>query len=303
MPPHMPDTAQIAASDVERESDTTVEAPPLERIGTLLPGERLERRPGVFQRFDFRAGTVSVPAMLWSRSDPSDRLIIAFNGAVRRTEDKDPREVFQRRTWVADIDADVLFLSDPTLAPDNQVSIGWGQGTPGQYTIPAMAQTARFVAESFGIPAGARLYFGSSAGGFQALQAAARDEGSRALVNNPQIDWTLYMPKYVDAISRYSYSGLPPEDITRAHPDRTSAARAFTEFGHLPRTRCFINTASRNDAQAQLPALVDGLPAVSGHRSQFDVRLYSDARGGHNPLPRPATIAAINGIVNEALHD
>ena len=281
----------------------TTEEPPFDQLGTLLPGDCIERRPGSFQRFDFHVGTVSVAALLWSKEVPTGRLVIAFNGAVRRAPTKDPQEVFQRRTWVDDIDADVLFLSDPTLRPDNGISIGWGQGTPGRYAIPAMAQAARFVSECLNVPPAARLYFGTSAGGFQALQAAARDEGCRALVNNPQIDWTKYIPTFVSTIARHSYMSRSTEDIALEHPDRTSAAHAFAEFGHTPRTRCLINAASRNDALEQLPALVDALPAQAGERSCFDVSLYSDARGGHNPLSKPATTSAINSIVREAANE
>ncbi|WP_181276331.1 hypothetical protein [Brevibacterium oceani] len=288
---------------LQTDGDGSAEEPPFQRLGTLLPGDRIERRPGVFQRFDFRAGTVRVPALLWSRKEATNRLVIAFNGAVRRSPEKDPQEIFQRRTWVDDIDADVLFIADPTLRTDNRISIGWGQGTPGRYAIPAMAQIARFVAECLEIPAAARLYFGTSAGGFQALQAAARDEGSRALVNNPQIDWTLYMEKFVGMIARYSYGDRPTKDIAVDYPDRTSVAHAFASFGHTPRTRCLINAASRNDALAQLPALVDALPAQKGELSCFDVSLYSDARAGHNPMPRLATTTAINTILREAIDD
>ncbi|WP_166969638.1 hypothetical protein [Brevibacterium atlanticum] len=277
-----------------------VEEPPFQRLGTLLPGDRIERRPGLFQRFDFHAGTVTVPALLWSREEPSERLVIAFNGAVRRTPEKDPREIFQRRTWVEDIDADVLFIADPTLRHDNRISIGWGQGAPGGFALPAMAQTARFVAECLEIPAAARLYYGTSAGGFQALQAAARDDGCRVLVNNPQFDWTKYLPMPVATIAREIYAGAAPEAVAERFPDRTSTAHAFAEFGHVPRTRCLLNAASENDALAQLPALIDTLPAHSGERSCFDVSLYSDARGGHNPLSRSATAAAINAILSEA---
>ncbi|WP_420097809.1 hypothetical protein [Brevibacterium sediminis] len=279
------------------------EEPPFDQLGTLLPGDCIERRPGTFQRFDFHVGTVTVPALLWCRPEPTGRLLIAFNGAVRRTPEKDPQEIFQRRTWVDDIEADILFLADPTLRSDNRISIGWGQGTQGRYANPAMAQTARFAAECLDIPAGARLYFGTSAGGFQALQAAARDEGSRALVNNPQIDWTKYMPTFVNTIAGYSYEDQPAEDIAIDHPDRTSVAHAFAAFGHIPRTRCLINAASKNDSLAQLPALVAALPAQAGERSCFDVSLYSDVRGGHNPLPRPATITAINSILREAINE
>lgn len=277
-----------------------VTAPPVENLGTLLPGDPVIRRPGCFQRFDFLAGTVTVPAMLWCHPESTGALLIAFNGAVRRKKAKNPAEIFQRSTWVHNIDSDVLFLADPTLRSDNQISIGWGQGGAGTYAIPAMAQTAFFVAEHLGVASSERVYFGSSAGGFQALQVAARDIGSRALVNNAQIDWTLYARRNVQAICQTSYHGRSAAEITKAYPDRTSAARAFGEFENVPRTKYLLNAASQNDAAKQLPALVAELGAGTAPAQQrVDVSMYADPARGHNPLPKSRTITEINQMLSE----
>lgn len=277
-----------------------VPEPPIDRIGTLLPGDPLTRRPGRFQRFDLIAGTVTVSALLWSAEQITGKLLIMFNGAVRRRDEKHPNEVFQRKTWVNDIRSDILFLSDPTLRSDNTVSIGWGQGQPGGYAVPALAQTAFSVAESLNVPSGDRIYFGSSAGGFQALQVGARDIDARVLVNNAQIDWTLYEPQNVRTICQNSYHGKAPSAVAQDHPDRTSVVRAFTEFENIPRTRYLVNAASENDAKHQLPALVDGLrtaPATASPR--VDVSFYIDPNGGHAPLPRQATTSEINQMLDE----
>ena len=282
---------------VEAEETT---APPTEELGTLLPGDQLTRRSGRFQRFDVMAGTVPVSALLWSAENSGGTLLIAFNGAVRRKAGKEPSEVFQRSTWVHAIGSDVLFLADPTLRSDNRISIGWGQGQPGAYAIPALAQTAFFVAESLGVASPKRVYYGSSAGGFQALQVAARDAGARTLVNNAQIDWTLYARQNVRAICQTSHQGRSTAEITQAHPDRTSAARAFNEFENVPRTKYLLNAASKNDAAKQLPALVSQLGASSATaQRRVDVSMYTDPAGGHNPLPKSTTIAEINQMLSE----
>lgn len=275
------------------------EGPSIDRLGTLLPGDPLSRRPGRFQRFDVLAGTVTVPAMLWSAERPTGTLLIAFNGAVRRKAAKDPSEVFQRSSWVHDIDSDILFIADPTLRFDNEISIGWGQGGPEGYAIPAMAQTAFSAAESLGVGSAQRVYYGSSAGGFQALQVAARDVGSRALVNNAQIDWTLYARQNVQAICQHTYHGQSPEGVAQAYPDRTSVARAFAEFENIPRTRYLLNTASKNDVARQLPALLAGLQkGPTAAHPRVDVSLYADPAGGHNPLAKSTTITEINTILD-----
>lgn len=282
---------------VETQETTT---PPTNNLGTLLPGDRVSRQPGRFQRFDFLPGTVTVPAVLWSSEEPTDTLLIAFNGAVQRKSDKAPSEVFQRKTWVEDIHSDILFIADPTLRSGNEISIGWGQGGPGSYAIPAMAQTAFFIAESLEVPSTKRVYYGSSAGGFQALQIAARDTGARALINNAQIDWTLYMRGSVRSICRNTYDDQTPEEVARLHPDRTSAARAFAEFSNVPRTRYLINAASNNDATRQLPALVAGLKtAPASAKPRVDISVYVDPNGGHSPLSKKTTLMEINRMLDD----
>ena len=275
-------------------------APPTDQLGTLLPGDRVERCAGRFQRFDVIVGTVTVPALLWSSTEPSPTLLVMFNGAVRRIPEKAPEEVFQRSTWVEDIHSDILFIADPTLRSDNEIGIGWGQGTAGVYAIPAMAQTVFSIAESLGIPSTRRMYYGSSAGGFQALQIAARDSGSRALVNNPQIDWTLYLRQSVEAICEHTYAGASADTVTRSHPDRTSAARAFEEFENVPHTRYLVNAASRNDAARQMPSLIAGMSTgPTDITPRIDVSLYVDRAAGHTPLPKAATIDEINHMIDE----
>lgn len=264
----------------------------------------MARRPGRFQRFDVIAGTVTVSAMLWCGEKATGTLLIAFNGAVARKNEKSPNEVFQRKKWVEDFHSDVLFIADPTLCADNQISIGWGQGTPGGYAIPAMAQTVFAVAESLEVASDKRVYYGSSAGGFQALQVAARDTGSQVLVNNAQIDWTLYMRQSVQAICRHSYSDQSPDEVSRSHPDRTSVPKAFAEFGNVPRTRYLINAASNNDASLQLPALIAGLKtAPASAQPRIDISVYVDPRGGHSPMSKLTTLKEINRMLDEQVVD
>ncbi|UVY85073.1 hypothetical protein NLU66_05595 [Brachybacterium sp. NBEC-018] len=269
---------------------------PFQRLGVLTAGASLKAREGDLLRFDLLVGTVVVPALLRVHPDFPEKLLVAFNGAVARRATKSPLETFQRRTWVDDFRGSALFIADPTLQPHNRISIGWGQGTEGAFALPAMAATAQFVARELGIASSKRLYYGSSAGGFQALQVAARDAGSQVLVNNAQIDWTRYFTPYVNTICSHAFGGKTPEEITEQTPHRVSVVDAFAEFDHVPQVRYLLNTGSQNDLALQAPALLERLGRVAGAAAvpRIEVAAYYDKKAGHMPLSRPRSVREVN---------
>lgn len=283
-------------SSSSESSVAKTEDSPFNRLGIVIPGAPLQLDYQTYYRVDVLSGNVLVPALVWKNPKYSDRVVIALNGAVSRADDKDPREVFQRRTWVNRIRSNIIFLADPTLSQNNRLAIGWGQGEDGSYAIPAMAQTAQYLSSILGVGGGSRLYYGSSAGGFQAIQLAVRDRGSSALVNNAQFDWTLYMKSAVKRICEFSYGGLTEEDISKKYPGRVSPFAAAKEYGHLPRIRYLVNAASASDVSVQLPTALDGYTDVVAKtpESSFTIELYSDSAAGHNPISQAKTIAAIH---------
>lgn len=276
---------------------------PFVSLGFVLPGTPLELPASTYLRLDVLSGNVVVPALIWVNADHRDRLLVAMNGAVARRSAKKPTEVFQRRTWVEDIEASVVFLADPTLQSDNTISIGWGQGGPGSYAIPAMAQTAQYIAGLLGVPSERRVYFGSSAGGFQALQLGIRDPDAKVLVNNAQFDWTRYEPMNVRSICRHSYDGAAVEKVAKAHLGRTSVIEAAREQGAHPRIRYLLNAASPDDSENQLPAIIAALGRDSSLSSggALDVALYSDPKTQHSPISKSRTLAEINSAFERSL--
>jgi len=273
-------------------------------LGTLHLGSELAPVPGSFSRFDLLIGTVRVNALLWINESFPDRLVIATNGAVARKPGIDPREVFQRRTWVEDFRGSALFLSDPTIRPDNSLAIAWGQGAPRGFALPAMAQTAQYVARHLDVPSSRRLYYGSSAGGFQAMQLAARDEHSLSLVNNPQIDWTRYMEANVRSICRHSYGTADSAEVSAQFPARTHAVKAFAETGYVPPVRYLLNTASKNDVTRQMDALLRGMKSIASLSAlpRIDVATYYDEKSGHMPIPKLRTLQEINAQLDGMVH-
>lgn len=272
------------------------------RLGTVVPGMPLNIECGKYIRLDVLSGNTVVPVLVWRNSDHNNRLLVAFNGAVSRSEDKDPRDVFQRRTWVEDIDANVVFIADPTLRSDNRISIGWGQGTRSSYAIPAMALAAQYVAAELRVESNRRVYFGSSAGGFQALQIGARDPESQVLVNNAQFDWTKYSRPFVNTICSTVYGLADIDTIIKQHQGRTSAIAYMKERGEFPRIRYLLNAGSSSDARVQLRTIIEELAGVEDTilGLRFEITVYSHSGLGHNPLPKAKTIEEIHKMFERA---
>lgn len=261
--------------------------------GTMTLWDDVPSEPQVYHRFDLMAGAVAVPLLLWLPEKRGEVLTILFNGAVQRAAGKNPHDVFQRRTWVDDIDGPCLFVSDPTLSTRNSLAIGWGQGESGIFAIPAMHMAVDRVASALGFPSQHRLYFGSSAGGFQALQLAIRDRGSRALVNNPQTDWLKYsVSSSVRALRAFTYKGASSEFVRTKFEGRCSISAAAREYDNWPPVRYLVNGASADDVRVHLNAFMRGYSDASGPtgRATVEVEMYHSPALGHNPLPRARTI-------------
>lgn len=269
---------------------------PFHRLGMLTLGSTLPRESGRYLRFDLLVGVIAVPLLLWISPTHPEKLTVLANGAVGRQEGKAPEEVFQRRTWVEKIRSSCLFIADPTLNSENTLRIGWGQGSKLGYAIPAMSQAAHWVGSELGVDSVNRLYYGSNAGGFQAMQLAVRDAGAQALVNNPQTDWSRYIPAAVRRIVREVYGAEDVSEVIARWPGRVRVVDAFRELGRVPKLRMLVNAASENDITEQLPAFVNGLGSLGVWEAadHVEIELYHHEALGHMPLQQPRTLDEIH---------
>ena len=256
---------------------------------------------GIFQlasRFKFLSNGYAVPCLFVPNDRFPNRLLVTLNGAVKREEGKDPREVFQRRTWIDAFDANVLMISDATLHPENKIQIGWAQGNGSGALISAMASSVEFIRDALDLDNQQVVFFGSSAGGFQAVALHGYFPGSRFLVNNAQFDWTLYHPTHVQRISDHSYDGLAVEVIRKEYAEMSNVFSRFLK-SKLPISGGYmVNVASPADYKKQLPVLTSFMtkraktqPSVG---MDISVKYYADPKAGHMPMPKQNTLKQIS---------
>ena len=253
---------------------------------------------GPIDRFKFLANGYAVPCHFVPDEEYSNRLLVTFNGAVDRDGSKDPREIFQRRTWISSLNANVLMISDATLHPDNDLQIGWAQGNGTDALIRAMIECVEYFRDKLGLRNDQVLFYGSSAGGFQAVALHGWFPGSRFLVNNAQFDWTLYYPTYVGHIAEHSYGGLDIEHIRNAFPENCNVLSRYLAL-ELPISGCYmVNVASAADMRKQLPVLSRFMSNRAAQQPHVDmdinVKYYVDRKAGHLPLPQDQTIKELS---------
>ncbi|WP_141761068.1 hypothetical protein [Corynebacterium sp. HMSC034B08] len=255
------------------------------------------------ERLRYLSHGYAIPAFFSPNKDYPNRLLVLLNGAVERTEDRDPREVFQRRSWVDRLDANVLIMSDATIHPGNSLRIGWAQGNGTSALEQAMAECVDYFRRYLQIENENILFFGSSAGGYQAIALHSRFNGSRFVVNNAQFDWTRYYQSYVDKVLAHSFDSISVESARRDFPMRCNVLERFLDSNSSIKGTYWLNIASSIDYKAQLPVLNAFMVRRAARQPNtpmdISVDFYADKRAGHMPRGKEHTVGRINRALLE----
>lgn len=239
-----------------------------------------------------------MPVPLLVRINPqfNSNLMVTYNGALQRSKAPDGI-VFQRSSWLDEVEASVIQLADPTLVVNRKLQIGWGQFSQETWSIDTMAEIVSRLREVLDLPTPqSTLHYGSSAGGFQAIAVSTLDTGSQALVNNPQLDWSRYVQSFVGALMREVFGGMSITELKQKAPWRVNLVDYFDFVGNVPSTTILSNLASSGDLEDQLtPFLRElGKTLVNKIDPRVNVRTYSHSGLGHNPLPKAKSLELIN---------
>jgi hypothetical protein len=166
-------------------------------------------------------GDLVIPAM--ARHTDGDFLAVTFNGAFNRARGELP--FFNRvTTWLERTEPFLLF-SDPVLALDPNLQLGWYAGTMTTDPTSAMAEMIRIVQGSTDTN---RVCFqGASGGGFAALQMSARFPGSLAFVCAPQTAVCRASPHWLQPYLDVAFPGMSSLDVESSFPERFSCLELY----------------------------------------------------------------------------
>lgn len=226
------------------------------------------------------------------------KLLVMLPGAVNKTKPFD----FQRSEWLADINCNVISVNDPTITPTNEPNIGWFQGRYHSYAIPDLCVLIKLIARKLNIAHEDVLIFGSSAGGFSALQLADELPNSKVFAINPQIYTNLYNKTHFNRIREYSYYGASRKEVFADYSERIHASIDFSK-----RTQPVIiqqNTEDSHHLDVHLTPYLDSLPEdlystneKLSEEKKLNIYYYTDAKSGHSPPGKEDSIPQINNLL------
>jgi hypothetical protein len=208
---------------------------------------------------------------------------------------------FQRSDWIDSINCNIIILKDATINPHNDLHIGWFQGRHDSYAIPDVATLVKMVTKKLGVSLQDTLVYGSSAGGFSALQVGNYLPECLIYALNPQIYINRYNKAHFKRIADYCYSGETQNNILEHYGDRVSVS--FDLAKRISPAVIKQNTKDEQHYMVHLtPFLFDKEHKII-HGSGLDdlqklnIILYSDSNG-HSPLHKDIEIPFINKLLS-----
>lgn len=242
-------------------------------------------------RLDVEIGADLLPMLVVRRS--GQRAVSFYDGPVDVTKTHGA-PAFQRAAWWPEIDRHQVHVADPGSVGHTALKTSWGQLHPQRSAVPDAVKAIRAVTAVLGVPdARHRTHFGSSSGGFWAWNAALLDPGSRAVVSNPQIDWTTWSTTATAALLEQRLSGVTVQDFRRRHPGRCNVLEAWRTAHHPARVDYWANTATPYEANVELPRLRGFQHQHPELTTNLRVHDYHDERAVHAPLDRQRAVSAI----------
>lgn len=252
-----------------------------------VDGLRAALRPDKIQRIDVTAAPLTYNLL----TSPRRRgpLFVVLRGAEPHRDVPLPR--FSRFSWRDEFPGTVVCIADPTLYFHDKLKLAWYFGTADHDAITGLCRIVEALCASFGLAIADVLFYGSSGGGFAAMQCAARlGRGATAIAINPQTD-VLKFPVVasVDAFLAACAGGITRKQARQRFGARLSVPLTW-QMHPAGDARCLIvqNIADRPHYRRHYRPL-SRLWGLTDNERSADGRLASilyDHADGHAAEPR-----------------
>lgn len=259
----------------------------------LSPGH-LKIFPGQ-QTYSVTVNKVPLNFFYHKKRKPRKKLLVMLPGASAR---KKSHMDFQRHAWARDFKQhDVAAFTDPTLKPTNTIGLAWFQHTPERYGISATAALVQTLIDKGGYAPQNVTLFGSSGGGFAALQLADFFPEATVLAINPQIFLYNYTPSFYQAMLETCYPGMSDADVRKKFKDRITVQvdpqkrKAPIVIFQNKHDENHMNRHLQPFLKQQDAASVSELQGADGERlNKINTVIYDDAASGHAPPSKEVTL-------------
>lgn len=218
-----------------------------------------------------------LPVDFYYRGHPdADTLIVMLHGAVEK-ELRWPW--FNGMGVLKDLPTNKLFIADPTIGLDEGLRLAWYAGSAAQPELQSVI--GRAVEAIHRLSGSANLaFFGSSGGGFAALQFSRHFPESLAIAVNPQTSISRYFRSSVQDYERRAWD-LGPVDSLPIEHDLTSAYNA----GHSNTIAYIQNERDKFHIREHQSPFLHSLPDNS-RVWRFESRWGDNPSVGHVAPPR-----------------
>jgi hypothetical protein len=241
----------------------------------------------------------SIPAgitTIWERGLPIDLLIspaassttlFFFHGAI---EPHFTLPVLSGLGISGGLDANRVFVSDPSLILDKTLMLAWYAGNHIQPDLQTLlTEIFRKVANAFN--SNSVIFFGGSGGGFASLYFASQFENSLALVFNPQTNIARYSQRAVYDFVEKAF-GMPPNADNPLPLLPVDVVTDICETYQVPRNTTVAYMQNRNDSNHVRSHLAPFAQAI--HPDTKFLVLQEPWKDGHSPPPKPLLTRALD---------
>jgi pimeloyl-ACP methyl ester carboxylesterase len=277
----------------------------IRRLPTAQSGDRLAGVPlcrvdladlaGVLCTSGRQRLDVDVPGLPFHYSclltrQPGDRLFVILGGAVPdRHQTLLPR--FFRFTWASDFPGPVLCIADPTLQLDERIRLGWYFGRSDANATKGLVEVVQTFTAALGLRCDQIIAYGSSGGGFAAMQLAARiGDGATAVAINAQSDVLRFAQENaVEQFLSVCTGGMNLETARNVFGDRLLLESAWN-IPSARRARCLLVQNRRDhhhfDEHLRPFASAFGLPVPGTSADGRMATMLYHFPNGHGAEPR-----------------
>lgn len=225
----------------------------------------------------------------------SSKLLILGSGAYKPSTMTLP--VFQRHSWIDELEESMIFYNDPTLYLDH-LMLGWGFGDLKEHYLKNISMILKDLSDFFNYKNENIFYYGSSAGGFMSLMLASMMKSSTAIVNNPQTKVTNYYEVHVNKLMKTL--DITKEIAETEYDSRISVLSSFKKHNYIPKVKYLQNSVVEHDINNHLIPFVSQLKEIdeSVLTNEIQIDLYFNRKLGHNPVGKRKTIEYIKNAIN-----
>lgn len=228
-----------------------------------------------------------LPVDLLVNPGSSNTTIFFFHGAIERHF---TLPVLSGLGIAGGLEANRVFVSDPSLVLDDQLMLSWYAGNHHQ---PGLQQILVGIFEKITLSLGSNrvVFFGGSGGGFASLFFASHFQNSLALVFNPQTNIAKYSERAVRDFATKAFQIEPTgDDLLSQLP--SNVVVDLCETYRAPKDTKIAYLQNANDESHLQSHLLPFTQAVHPH-TDF-LLLKEPWQNGHSPPPKELLSQLLN---------